>query len=78
MPRPGANSKQVVGSFSSRGNVVTDRRTNLDPENVNMIVYIQQNLKHIKLGPNFNVFEATEEKADHKQADDERVKKVST
>ena len=64
--------------FSASANVVTGRRTNLDPENVNMIVYIQQNLKHIQLGSNFNVFETTKEKAECKQADDKRVKKVST
>ena len=64
--------------FSASGIVVTERRTNLDHENVNMIAYIQQNLKHIKFGSNFNVFEITEEKTEHKRADDECVKKVST
>ena len=75
VPASSATSKSLL---SASGNVVTDRRTNLDPENVNMIVYIQQNLKHIKLGSNFNVLEGTEEKAEHEQADNERVKKVST
>ena len=74
VPSSSAKSERL---FSASDNVVTNRRTNLVPENVNMIVYIQQNLKHIKLGSNFIVLKTTEEKTEHKQADDERVKKVS-
>ena len=51
--------------FSASPNVVKNRQTNLIPEIFNMIVYIQQNLKHIKLGSYFNAFETTEEKTEH-------------
>ena len=75
VPASSATSERL---FSASGNLVTDRRTTVDPENVNMVVYIQQYLKLFKFGSNFNALEKTVEKTEHKQANDERVKKVAT
>ena len=44
-----ATSCSSERTFSTGGNIVTPKRTNLDAENVHMMVYIRDNLKKVKL-----------------------------
>ncbi len=46
-PASSAPSERV---FSTSGNTVSYKRTNLDPHNVNMLVYIHENVPKSKLG----------------------------
>ena len=40
---------QQKGTFSTSGSTVTTKRTTLDPVNVNMLVYVRENMNKIKL-----------------------------
>ena len=44
-----ASSSSSERTFSSSGNIVTPRRNKLDPENVNMLVYLKENLGKVEL-----------------------------
>ena len=44
-----ASSASSEQTFSTSGNIVTPRRKKLDPENVNMLVYLKGNLGKVKL-----------------------------
>ena len=44
-----ASSSSSERTFSSSGNIVTPRRNKLDPENVNMLVYLKENLGKIEV-----------------------------
>ena len=44
-----ATSCSSERTFSTGGNVVTNKRTKLDAENVHMMVYIKDNLNKVKL-----------------------------
>ncbi|ESO02776.1 hypothetical protein HELRODRAFT_174192 [Helobdella robusta] len=48
--------------FSKSGNVISDRRTRLDPEYVHMIVYLQSNMHLIKLAKNVMLSDSEENK----------------
>ena len=44
-----ASSSSSERTFSASGNIVTPRRNKLDPENVNMLVYLKENLGKVEL-----------------------------
>ena len=44
-----ASSSSSERTFSASGNIVTPKRNKLDPENVNLLVYLKENLGNIKI-----------------------------
>ena len=44
-----ASSSSSERTFSASGNIVTPKRNKLDPENVNLLVYLKENLGKIKI-----------------------------
>ena len=66
--------------FSAAGNIVTDRRQALDPDNVNMLVTIQQNMKKAKIlsAIKYKTLETQEEKEAHLQYEMQECEKETT
>ena len=44
-----ASSSSSERTFSASGNIVTPKRNKLDPENVNLLVYLKENLGKVKI-----------------------------
>ena len=44
-----ASSSSSEHTFSASGNIVTPKRNKLDPENVNLLVYLKESLGKIKI-----------------------------
>ena len=67
-----ASSSSSERTFSASGNIVTPRRNKLDPENVNLLVYLKENLGKIKI-PKIPPKEDKEDKEDQEDKEEDGV-----
>jgi len=62
-----ASSASSERAFSMAGQIVNEKRTNLDPKRVEMLAYIKENFDRVKLDPS-KLLEENSEESDSKKS----------